>query len=31
VSGHMFKGLELMSEALSAEIPAEWLKKLAEK
>jgi uncharacterized protein len=31
VFGHVFKGLELMSEALSAEIPAEWLKKLAEK
>src|ERR1700751_2882805 len=29
--GHVFRGLELMSEALSAEIPAEWLKKLAEK
>jgi uncharacterized protein with von Willebrand factor type A (vWA) domain len=31
VFGHVFKGLELMSEALSAEIPPEWLKKLAEK
>ena len=31
VFGHVFKGLELMSEALSAEIPAEWHKKLAEK
>src|SRR5499433_489267 len=31
VFGHVFKGLELMSDALSAEIPAEWLKKLAEK
>jgi uncharacterized protein len=31
VFGHLFKGLELMSEPLSAEIPAEWLKKLAEK
>jgi uncharacterized protein len=30
VFGHVFKGLELMSE-LNAEIPAEWLKKLAEK
>src|SRR5438132_11789218 len=29
--GHVFKGLELMSEALAADIPAEWLKKLAEK
>jgi uncharacterized protein len=31
VFGHVFKGLELTSEPLSAEIPAEWLKKLAEK
>jgi uncharacterized protein with von Willebrand factor type A (vWA) domain len=31
VFGHVFKGLELMGEPLSAEIPAEWLKKLAEK
>jgi uncharacterized protein len=31
VFGHVFEGLELMSEALSAEIPAAWLKKLAEK
>jgi uncharacterized protein with von Willebrand factor type A (vWA) domain len=31
VFGHVFKGLELMEEALSAEIPVEWLKKLAEK
>jgi uncharacterized protein with von Willebrand factor type A (vWA) domain len=31
VFGHVFKGLESVSEALSAEIPAEWLKKLAEK
>jgi uncharacterized protein with von Willebrand factor type A (vWA) domain len=31
VFGHVFKGLELMSDAISAEIPAEWLKKLAEK
>jgi len=31
VFGHVFKGLELMSEALTAEIPAAWLKKLAEK
>ncbi len=30
VFGHVFKGLELMSE-ITAEIPAEWLKKLAEK
>lgn len=26
-----FEGLDLMSEALTAEIPSEWLKKLAEK
>src|SRR5262249_58780819 len=31
VFGHVFKGLELMSDALTPEIPAEWLKKLAEK
>src|SRR6202521_3817921 len=31
VFGHVFKGLELLSEAAEAEIPAEWLKKLAEK
>ncbi|HYY39474.1 MAG TPA: VWA domain-containing protein [Xanthobacteraceae bacterium] len=31
VFGHVFEGLELMSEALSAEIPSAWLKKLAEK
>ena len=31
VFGHVFKGLELMEEALSAEIPSEWLKTLAEK
>jgi uncharacterized protein len=31
VFGHVFKGLDLMSEALAADIPAEWLKKLAEK
>jgi uncharacterized protein len=31
VFGHVFKGLESMSEALTLEIPAEWLKKLAEK
>jgi len=27
----VFKGLELMSEAIEAEIPEEWLRKLAEK
>ncbi|MGP0093621.1 MAG: vWA domain-containing protein [Xanthobacteraceae bacterium] len=31
VFGHVFKGIELMSEAAAGEIPAEWLKKLAEK
>ncbi len=31
VFGHVFKGLELMSEAIDVDIPAEWLKKLAEK
>src|SRR5262252_1279408 len=30
VFGHVFKGLELLSE-MTAEIPVEWLKKLAEK
>jgi uncharacterized protein with von Willebrand factor type A (vWA) domain len=31
VFGHVFQGLDLISEALEAEIPAEWLKKLTEK
>src|SRR6478609_1903932 len=31
VFGHVFKGLELMEDALAAEIPTEWLKKLADK
>ena len=31
VFGHVFKGLETPAEGLAAEIPAEWLKKLAEK
>ncbi len=31
VFGHVFKGLELMSDALTAEIPEEWLRKLTEK
>jgi hypothetical protein len=31
VFGHVFRGIELMQDALAAEIPAEWLKKLAEK
>ena len=30
VFGHVFKGLELLSDAAEADIPAEWLKKLAE-
>src|ERR1700753_2809072 len=29
--GHVFKGIEILPEGLLAEIPAEWLKKLAEK
>src|SRR5580700_1459527 len=31
VFGHVFKGLDLVSDALSADIPIEWLKKLTEK
>src|SRR5476651_2314540 len=31
VFGHVFKGLELLGDAVEAEIPTEWLKKLAEK
>src|SRR6266513_2363738 len=31
VFGHVFKGLDLPEDALSAEIPVEWLKKLAER
>src|SRR5580700_1663500 len=31
VFGKVFQGLELMADAATAEIPAEWLKKLAEK
>ena len=31
VFGHVFKGLDLVEEALAAEIPIEWLKKLTEK
>jgi len=31
VFGHCFKGLEAPADPLSIEIPAEWLKKLAEK
>jgi uncharacterized protein with von Willebrand factor type A (vWA) domain len=31
VFGHVFKGLELFSDGATAEIPAEWLRKLTEK
>src|ERR1700690_2552203 len=31
VFGHVFRGLALVSEAVNAEIPLEWLKKLAER
>jgi uncharacterized protein len=31
VFGHVFKGLEFLSEGIEANIPEEWLKKLAEK
>ena len=31
VFGHVFKGLDLMAEALSDEIPEEWLRQLTEK
>ncbi len=31
VFGHVFKGFEKVDESLTAEIPAEWLKKLTEK
>jgi uncharacterized protein with von Willebrand factor type A (vWA) domain len=31
VFGHVFKGLELLEQALAADIPAEWLARLAEK
>ncbi|MCE1236232.1 MAG: VWA domain-containing protein [Hyphomicrobiales bacterium] len=31
VFGHVFRGLDLMSEAAEAEIPEEWLRKLAER
>src|SRR5919204_847773 len=31
VFGHVFKGLELLSDAATAEIPVEWLRKLTEK
>src|ERR1700743_1964682 len=31
VFGHVFKGLDFVADRIEAEIPAEWLKKLAEK
>jgi hypothetical protein len=31
VFGHVFKGIDLLTDELLAEIPAEWLRKLAEK
>ncbi len=31
VFGHVFKGLETMGEDVTADIPAEWLKKISEK
>jgi len=31
VFAHVFKGLDLLAEAIEVEIPAEWLKKLTEK
>jgi len=31
VFGHVFKGLDFITEALTADIPLEWLKKLTEK
>ena len=31
VFGHVFKGLEFVGDGIEAQIPAEWLKKLAEK
>src|SRR6187431_2174793 len=31
VFGHVFKGLDLLSEGIEADIPQEWLKALAEK
>ena len=31
VFGHVFKGLEALGDGLEAEIPEEWLRKLAEK
>src|ERR1700752_4635991 len=31
VFGHVFKGLEFMGDGIEADVPAEWLKNLAEK
>ena len=31
VFGHTFKGLEMLGDGVEADIPAEWLKKLADK
>src|SRR5215475_3854827 len=31
VFGHVFKGLDLIEQALTAEIPEEWLRKIAER
>src|SRR5215475_11462491 len=31
VFGHVFKGLETLDDLVEADIPSEWLKKLAEK
>src|SRR5215468_8664049 len=31
VFGHVFKGLENTTEAVNAEVPAEWLKALTER
>ena len=31
VFGHVFKGLDLIEQALTAEIPEEWLRKISEK
>mgnify|MGYP003382636708 CR=1 FL=1 len=30
VFGHVFKGLDLMSEAITADIPEEWLRRISE-
>src|SRR3954467_2206607 len=31
VFGHVFKGLDLIEQALASEIPEEWLRKISEK